>query len=213
MKKEPLLLIGGGGHCKSIIDIIEIDGTYEIKGILDLAEKTGTKVLGYEIIGTDNDLEIFLKQFHNVFIAIGQIKEYTIRQHLFERIMKTDANLITLISPLAHVSQHSVIGKGTVIHHFANVNAGARIGENCIINTHANIEHDVTIGSMTHISTGVMINGDSRIGNGVFIGSNSTLGTGVDITNDVVIGACSFIKSNILEPGFYKGTPAKRNNP
>lgn len=38
---RPLILIGGGGHCKSVIDVAESAG-YTILGILDMPEMLGT---------------------------------------------------------------------------------------------------------------------------------------------------------------------------
>ena len=43
MKK--IVLIGGGGHCKSVIDVIEQEGQFTIVGIVDNAELLGSKIL------------------------------------------------------------------------------------------------------------------------------------------------------------------------
>ena len=47
--KKPLILVGGGGHCKSVIDVAESAG-YTILGILDKPEEIGKHVFGYEVI-------------------------------------------------------------------------------------------------------------------------------------------------------------------
>ena len=56
MKKEEIILVGGGGHCKSCIDVIEQEGRFLIAGIVDMPEKLGEKILDYEILCTDDDL-------------------------------------------------------------------------------------------------------------------------------------------------------------
>jgi len=56
MSKQSIILIGGGGHCKSCIDVIEATNQFVIKGILDITQKLGEKILGYPIIGTNNDI-------------------------------------------------------------------------------------------------------------------------------------------------------------
>jgi acetyltransferase-like isoleucine patch superfamily enzyme len=43
MPVKPLILIGGGGHCRSCIDVIETTDEWQIKGILDQSEKIGTE--------------------------------------------------------------------------------------------------------------------------------------------------------------------------
>ena len=37
-KKEKIVLVGGGGHCKSVIDVIECEGRFEIAGNVDQRE-------------------------------------------------------------------------------------------------------------------------------------------------------------------------------
>ena len=49
MSKPKLILIGGGGHCKSCIDVIEQEDNYEIVGIIDVPEKKGEKILNSDI--------------------------------------------------------------------------------------------------------------------------------------------------------------------
>lgn len=208
---ESLILIGGGGHCKSVIDVIESEGKFKIVGILDLLPKVGGNVLGYTIIGTDDEIEQFFKLTNNFLITVGHVKSYKTRKFLADKVISTGGTLVSITSPYAHVSKYAQVGNGTVIHHFANINSGAIVGENCIINAYANIEHDVIIGNFSHVSTGAMVNGDCAIGTGVFLGSNCTLRIGATIASDVLIGACSFVNADITESGFYKGIPAKKS--
>ena len=68
--KNSLILIGGGGHCKSCIDVVEQEGCYTIAGILDKAEMVGTHVLDYPVIGTDEEIAR-LAQNHCFLIQRG----------------------------------------------------------------------------------------------------------------------------------------------
>jgi len=72
--KEEIVLIGGGGHSRSCIDVIETHGLFHISGIVDKAERVGQTVLGYPIIGVDTELKDLVKRFRNFLITIGQIK-------------------------------------------------------------------------------------------------------------------------------------------
>jgi len=206
MDKKNLILLGGGGHCKSVIDVAESSG-WTILGILDTAENMGKKVLDYSIIGTDEAIPDFV---HNAYflVTVGQIKDVGLRIKLHEMVLKTGGKLATVIASDAYVSKHVEIGKGTVVMHKAVVNAGAKIGLGCIINTMANIEHDAAIGDYCHISTGSMINGACKIGDRIFVGSGSILANGVCIASDCVIAAASFIRKSIVQSGFYAGNPA-----
>jgi len=173
-KKLKILLIGGGGHCKSVIDVIEQENKYNIIGIIDKKEFIGNDVLGYKIIGCDDDLETIFKTCKNAVITIGQIKSNYIRVKLFEKLKEIGFNLPTIISPLAYVSKYSSIDEGTIVMHHALINANAKIGKNCIINTKALIEHDCVVENNCHISTASVINGGTVVKENSFYGSNAT---------------------------------------
>ena len=161
--KEPLILIGGGGHCRSCIDVIEQQGSYHIAGIVDLPERKGESVFSYPVIGNDDDLATLIQRYKNALITIGHIKSPLRRIELFDKIEKLNGVLPVIISPRAYVSKHSTIGEGTIVLHNAVINAGATVGKNCIINTGAIIEHDVIIENNCHISTGAIVNGAVKI--------------------------------------------------
>lgn len=208
---KPLILIGGGGHCKSVIEAAESSGQWKIAGILDTADKVGTTVLGYPVIGTDNDIPALAAAQPDTrfIITVGHIKTAEIRRRIAARVMAAEGEFATIVASTAHVSRHAVLGAGTVVLHGAMVNAGATIGEGCIINTLANIEHDATVGDYCHISTGAMVNGDCRIAPGVFLGSQSVLLNGISISApDSIIAAGSFVRKTLKEPGIYAGNPA-----
>nr|WP_314993492.1 acetyltransferase [uncultured Capnocytophaga sp.] len=193
-EKPNIILIGGGGHCVSVIDVIEQQGIYNIKGIIDIKENIGKDVLGYRIIGSDNDLEDLFISCPNAIVSVGQIKSSSLRIHLFQKLKTIGYHLPTIISPLAYVSKHIIIEEGTIIMHHALVNAGAKIGRNCIINTKANIEHNAQVEDFCHISTGAIVNGDCIIGKETFIGSNATISNGVTIPPNSIISAGEFVK-------------------
>lgn len=203
---RPLVLLGGGGHCKSVIDVAETAG-YSILGILDMPMELGKSLFGYKVIGTDDDIAQYVDKADFV-ITVGFIKNPAIRIKLYNKVKEAGGKLATIIAPTAHVSKYAIIGEGTVIMHQAVVNAGAKIGENCIINTFSNIEHDAQIGSQCHISTGAMINGDCKVGKKCFIGSQSVLANGIEIGDDIVVGAGSLARKNISVKGIYSGNPA-----
>lgn len=201
-----LILVGGGGHCKSVIDVAESAG-YNILGVLDMPEDVGKSVLDYKVIGTDDDIPYYVDKAEFV-ITVGFIKNPSIRIRIFDQIKNAGGRLATLIASTARVSKYAEVGEGTVVMHHAFVNAGARLGRNCIINTFCNIEHDVQVGDQCHISTGVMVNGDCKIGERVFVGSQSVLANGITIGDDIIVGAGSLVRKNLSTKGIYSGNPA-----
>lgn len=205
--EKKLILIGGGGHCKSVIDVAESAG-YTILGILGKPGEEGKDVLGYRVIGTDEDMGKYVNAAYFV-VTVGQIESPDLRIKLHSKIEEVGGKLATIISPIAHVSRYARIGEGTVVLHQAVVNANATIGKGCIINTFANIEHDVTIGDFCHISTGVMVNGNCTIGNGVFIGSQSVVNQGVSIIDGAFVASLSAVRESLSKKGLYAGNPLR----
>ena len=206
MEQKNLILVGGGGHCKSVIDVAESAG-YNILGILDMPEDVGKQVLDYKVIGTDDDIPQYVDKAEFI-ITVGFIKNPSIRIKIYNRIKEAGGKLATIVASTARVSHYATLGEGTVVMHQAFVNAGAQIGVNCIINTFCNIEHDAHVGDQCHISTGTMVNGDCKIGERVFVGSQSVLANGVTIGDDIIVGAASFVRKSISEKGIYSGNPA-----
>lgn len=205
--KRPLILIGGGGHCKSVIEVAESAG-YEIKGILDMPDEVGKEVLpGHKIIGTDDEIPQYVEEC-DFIITVGFIKNPALRIKLYNKVKAAGGRLATIIASTAHVSKYAELGEGTVIMHHAFVNAGAKIGDNCIINTFVNIEHDAEVGNQCHISTGTMVNGECKIGENCFIGSQSVCANCIEIASDIIVGAGSVVRKSIRVKGIYAGNPA-----
>lgn len=201
MKK--ILLIGGGGHCKSVIDVIESNTEFKISGIID-KNPISKHLLGYKIIGTDAQLEELIMENLHVLITIGQIKTPNIRKKLFEHSRDLGAILPVIISKSSYVSKYAKVGSGSAIMHGAIINACAIISSNCIINSKCLIEHDAIIGSHSHISTGAIINGNCSIGEGCFIGSRAIVINGVNIGANSIIGAGVIVHSDLPPNSFVR---------
>ena len=188
MTKEPILLVGAGGHARACIDVIEQEGHYLVKGLTGLSGEIGSRILDYPVLGTDEDLPVLLKDCRNVLIAIGQIETPEPRMRLFELLQQFDCVSPVIVSPNAYVSPHAKLDTGTIVMHGSVVNAGAKVGRNCIINSQSLIEHDVVIEDHCHIATAAKVNGRVYIGQGTFIGSNSCVRQCIKIGERCIIG-------------------------
>ena len=201
--KKPLVLVGGGGHCKSVIEAAESAG-YSILGVL---EEVGKTILSTKVIGIDDDIPAYVDKVEFV-ITVGFIKNPATRIKLYNKIKEAGGKLAVVVASTAFVSKYALIGEGTVVLHQAFVNADAKVGCNVILNNFVNIEHDAVIGDQCHISTGAMVNGECKIGNNCFIGSQSVLANCITVGDDIIVGAGSFVRKSITEKGIYSGNPA-----
>lgn len=208
--KEPIILLGGGGHCKSCIDVIEEEGKYSLIGITDKPDKIGQTMAGVPVIGTDDDLPELQKECNNFLITVGHIQSPDIRIKLFRLLISLGANLPVIQSPSAFVSRHAKIAAGTIIMHHAVVNTEAVIGNNCIINTGALVEHESHVGSHCHISTYAILNGQCTVGSYCFIGSRTVLSNNTSVPDHTLVAAGSVILKSLEKSGTYIGNPLRK---
>jgi sugar O-acyltransferase (sialic acid O-acetyltransferase NeuD family) len=188
VKTASVLLVGAGGHASACIDVIETDGRFTVVGLVGAGAQVGERVLGYPVLGTDEDLPALAERHPTALVAVGHIQTAEPRIRLFERLRQLKCELPVIVSPLAHVSKHATLGAGTIVMHGAVINAGAVVGCNCIINSQALVEHDTHIGDHCHIATAAVLNGGVRVGTGTFVGSNATVRQNVSIGERCLIG-------------------------
>ncbi len=209
-KKTGIILVGGGGHCKSVIDVLVDSQEFKIIGILDMKDKVGSNLLGFPIIGTDEDIPELVIKYKHFHITIGHILSNFNRVNLFHRIVSLGGVFPVIKAYDAHISKYALIQPGSFIGHKTVVNAGAKIGFNCIINTGAVIEHDSIVENSSHISTCVTVNADCQVGEGSFLSSHVVINRGVKIPPESRIYSGSIVTKSFKERGLsLKGIPAK----
>jgi sugar O-acyltransferase (sialic acid O-acetyltransferase NeuD family) len=207
MIKKQIILVGGGGHAKACLDVIESDSTWQLKGYVDV-KQTLSDSYDLDYLGCDLEASKYVHEA-KFLITIGQLGHSTTREKLYNELKGLNAEFATVKSNNAIISKKSIIGEGSIIMHGTILQTDTFIGENCIVNDRVLIEHDSTIGNHCHISTGAIINGGVRIGNGVFIGSGSVLKNGITIGNNCVIGMGAIVTKSIGHGLTVFGNPAK----
>jgi sugar O-acyltransferase (sialic acid O-acetyltransferase NeuD family) len=209
-QNKDIILIGGGGHCKSVIDVISSTKEFKIAGIVDIKEKVGTKILGFPVVGSDDDLYKIVKSYKYFHISIGHILSNSSRIRVFKLIEELGGSFPVIKAYDAHVSSFSNIKQGTFIGHKVVVNAGVDIGMNCIINTSAIIEHDSIIRDHCHISTMATVNADCEIGESSFLSSHVVINRGIHIARQSRIFSGSVVTKSFEKQGVaLKGMPAQ----
>lgn len=193
---KDIVLVGGGGHCKAVIDVLEATAAWRIAGIVERHDSEISEVMGYEVIGFDEDLAALHKRYKFAFVTCGQIKTPEPRIRIFRALKASGFVLPTLVSPRAHVARSVVLGEGTIIMHGAHIGPDVRIGTNTIVNSGALVEHDASIGSHCHIATSACINGGVSVGDRSLIGSGVVCREGTSIGADCIVG----MGTRVLKP-------------
>lgn len=205
--KKKLLLIGGGGHCRSVLSSVLSLNKYEEIGIVDYAD---TSVLGVPVVGRDEDLPDLKKAgWTDAFITVGSIGDTSLRQRLYQMVVNNGLIVPAIIDATAIIAQDVKIAAGCFIGKGVILNSGSCIGKCAIINTGAIIEHDCLIGDFVHISPGTVLCGQVSVGNQSHIGAGSVVRQQIEIGKDVLVGAGSVVVSNIPDRVKALGNPCK----
>jgi sugar O-acyltransferase (sialic acid O-acetyltransferase NeuD family) len=209
-RKSKLLLIGGGGHCKSILDSVLETNCYEDIRIVDVKENIGKSFMGVSIIGCDDDLESLIHNgFTHAFVSLGSIGIPIVRIKLFEKLERIGYQIPNIIDFSAVVSKHALLAKGIFIGKNAVINTGVSIGTGAIINTSATIEHECIIGEFAHIAPGSVLCGDVKVGSQTHIGAKSVVKQQIYIGSKSIIGMGSVVLHDVADNVVAYGNPCK----
>ena len=196
--KEKIVLLGCGGHAKSIVDAIETAGIYEIAGFIDNVCQDEFEYRGYRIIGCDEKLqEIYSSGIHYAFVCVGFLGRGRVRNKLYEELKEIGYIIPSIVDPSAVLATDVNIGEGTFVGKRAVINSNALVGKMAIINTAAVIEHDCVIDDFCHIAISSVICGAVHVGENSFVGANATVIQGVNIGADAFIKACSVVVKDV----------------
>jgi UDP-perosamine 4-acetyltransferase len=207
---EEMVVIGGGGHARVIIGILKKLKRYSILGYT--APNNCGDSLGIPYLGSDNEIVAVTSesQVKNAVIAVGQVGSGTVRQGIWHRLTSLRLVFPGIVSPNAIVNDDVDLADAIVVMDGAIINAGAKLGTGVIANTHSTIEHDVALGEWVHVAPGAIICGGVRIGAFSMVGAGATVIEGRSICANTVVGAGATVVHDLLEPGIYVGTPARR---
>lgn len=170
---EDIILVGYGGHAKSVADCIERMNKYNIIGYTDFEEAKDAR---YCYLGTDDALvEMYNRGVKNAVVSVGYLGKGSLRQRLYSMLKSIGFNLPVIADPSSIVASDVICGEGTFIGKGAIVNSEASIGKMCIINTGAIIEHECVLGDFVHVAVGTVLCGQVRIGDAAFVGANATV--------------------------------------
>ena len=215
MSDKSILLIGGGGHCHSVLDSILSSGAYKQIGIVardkkNLDELKQDAQISKYLIGTDEELlNLYEKGWMKAMVTLGSIGDPGVRIRIAKALRVIGFELPVIIDPSAAVSKNAKIAEGTYIGKNSVVNAGAMIGENTIINSGSTVEHDCRIGDFAHISSGTVLCGEVNIGENTHIGAGSVVRQQILIGKNVLIGIGSVVVRDLPDGVKAYGNPCK----
>jgi sugar O-acyltransferase (sialic acid O-acetyltransferase NeuD family) len=204
---KTILVFGAGGHAKVVLDILERQRRYEVIGLVGRKHENGT-ILGYPIIGSDEDSALLARWDCSGIIAVG---DNAIRSRIAGRVIRSVPcfRFVSAIHPRASIGKGVMVGDGSVIMAGVVINTGAVIGQHCIINTNASVDHDSRLEDFVFVAPGVSIGGNARVGawSAIYIGA--CVAPGISIGENTIVGAGATVVRDLPAGVVAYGNPAK----
>jgi acetyltransferase EpsM len=197
MATTKVLLQGGGGHAKVVLDLLLGEGIV-VPALVD-AKFTG------DMFGVPRMKEYDPTFERDAFVIVA-IGDNAIRKRVAESTKHTFTNAI---HRSAIISSSVTLGLGNMILHGAIVQAQSTIGNHVIINTGAQVDHDCVVEDYAHIAPRVVLCGNVSVGEGTLIGAGATVIPGKKIGKWATIGAGAVVVKDIPDFAVAVGHPAR----
>jgi len=207
---KPLVVLGGGGHARVIIDAARAGVAYEPIAVLDPALSIGNKVQSVPVQGGDDELPRLLREFPGLALIVG-IGDNTLRFKISAKLAEHYPNLVfaSIFHPSSILSADIDVEPGTFIAAGVIINCGSRVGAHAIVNTGAVIDHDAELGAGSFIGPNATLSGNVRIGARSMLGAGATIIPGAVIGSDCIIGAGAVVISDVPDGCKAVGVPAR----
>jgi len=174
-----LLIVGAGGHGRSVAEAVALRGEFVVAGFLDDAFPELGKVWSSPVLGKVADLASFRDIAEYAFVAIGN---NLLRQRVVGQLRDSGFRLATVIHPRAMVSPTASVGEGAAVMAGAIVGTEAVLGQGAIVNCGAVVDHHCRVGDFGHLGVKAAMAGGSVLGAGAWMQAGSALGYGVEIS-------------------------------
>ncbi|MCW5888475.1 MAG: NeuD/PglB/VioB family sugar acetyltransferase [Anaerolineales bacterium] len=200
-----VIVYGGGGHGKAVIDLLRAAGGYTLAGVIDDSRQPGELVLDAAVIAGEAALApLHAAGCRLALNAVGGIGAMSSRIAVFERLEAAGFELPSLIHPSAVVEPSAQLAAGVHVFPHAYIGSDARIGQGAIINTGAIVSHDCELAEYTNLSPGSILAGNVRVGRGTLVGMGVTVNLGVRIGSLARIGNGATVKDDVPDGGVVR---------
>lgn len=198
---QSILIYGAGGHAKTVMEMVQQMGNFQIAGIIDdNPALKGATVLDIPVLGGRELLPGLAAQGLRLAAnGVGGIIDIGIRIKLFELLAGYGFDLPALLHPRATVEPSAQLSEGVQVFANAYVGSQTRLHERCMVNTSAVVSHDCEIGTYTHIAPGALLAGHVYVGQQALVGMGVTTIIGLKIGDRARIGNGAVLLADVPE--------------
>ena len=193
-----LLIVGAGGHGRSVAEAVLAAGSYKVVGFVDDAASALQHVWALPVFGATADLTSYREYADVAIVAMGNNR---LREELHGRLTVAGFELATVVHPKAVVSPRAVIGAGCAIMAGAIVGTEAQLGAGVIVNCGAVVDHDCRVDDFGHLGVNAAMSGGSVLGRGAWMQAGSVLGYGAIVEAWRVLGSGEAVNKSINRNG------------
>jgi sugar O-acyltransferase (sialic acid O-acetyltransferase NeuD family) len=179
-----LIIIGAGGHARSIADIVLEQREYALVGFLDDAYPDLSSVWDIPVLGGVDTAAGLRGMAECAFVAIGNNR---VREGLVNTMLEAGFELPSIVHERAIISSRATLGRGVSIMAGAVVGTEAILGDGVIVNAGAVVDHHSKVDDFGHLGVGAVMAGGSRLGRGAWMQAGSALGYGVEVPTGKVL--------------------------
>lgn len=184
MVKTRLLVVGAGGHGRSVAEAAELSGQFEVAGFPDDALPAGKSVLNVAVLGPIVSMGHHRVAADQTIVAIGN---NAVREKLMQQLASADFVHATVIHPRAIVSPSAILGEGSAVMAGAIVGTEARLGMGSIVNCGAVVDHHAIVEDFGHLGVNASMAGGTVLGRGAWMQAGAALGYGVTVPAGVTL--------------------------
>jgi acetyltransferase EpsM len=208
---KPLILIGGGGHARVVLDAARSQSEWEAIGYLDAKPTEGMERAGLRWLGDDEAGLARADADEAWFVlGIGSVRVSDVRERLVQRY--GSVKWATVVHASARIASDVRLGAGTVVFAGAVVNPAALVGDHCVINTGAIVEHDCIVGDHAQVGPGAVLGGGVTIAARAFVGLGSRVRDHVAVGEGATVGMGAVVVKDVAAGAVVLGVPARDRN-
>jgi len=195
-----IIIYGGGGHGKSLIDMLRVLGIYRLVGIIDDGLPPGDSIMGVPVLGDHTNLaELYSQGIRLAVNAVGGIGNIRVRTRVFNQLAAAGFVCPALVHPTAFVEPSASLSPGVQVFPQAYIGSEAEVGFGAIVNTGAIVSHDCRLGDFVNLSPGAILAGEVQVGTGALIGMGATVNLQARIGAHARIGNNATVKRDVPE--------------
>lgn len=202
---ERVLILGGGGGCELVLDILSRVTGQKAVAILDNSPCLHSQTrFGVPILGGFELVEDLWKRRSFDTLISTIVKSVNDRFDIFEKFTSMGIPFANIIDPDVRVGQDVQLGMGNIIVFGGYIAVGAHLGNNNFFAAGCNIEHHSIIGDHCTFGPRTTLSGRVTVGSRVKFGMNVSVEPFVEVGSESIIASGITLTTHVPEKSIVK---------